>query len=173
VDWIEWVRAPGVRLAIHLLEEYEELMKTINKTLIAALAGIALFSFASQAQAQFKPVGDDGIAASPKVRSMMMKPISSPADVAGLKDGDMVAMACPKCKTVMVTHVNTEKGHIKTATTVPADMCPGCEQKFTVVSEGKEKHNIVMHVCKKCGSTDAFCCVMKKDGEPTKGMEQK
>ena len=148
-------------------------MQTINKTLIVALAGIALISFASPAQAQYKPVGDVGIAASPKVRSMMMKPITSPADVVGLKDGDMVAMACPKCKTIMVTHVNTEKGHIKTATTVPADMCPGCEQKFTVVGEGKGKHNVVTHVCKKCGSTDAFCCVMKKDGEPTKGMQQK
>jgi len=148
-------------------------MQTTNKTLLAALASIALLSFASPAQAQYKPVGDDGIAASPKVRSMMMKPITSPADVAGLKDGDMVAMACPKCKTIMVTHVNTEKGHIKTATTVPADACPGCEQKFTVVGEGKGKHNVVTHVCKKCGSTDAFCCVMKKDGEPTKGMEHK
>ena len=45
----------------------------------------------------------------------------------------MVAMACPKCKTVMVTYVKTDKGHIKTETTVPVDMCPGCEQKFTVV----------------------------------------
>jgi uncharacterized protein YbaR (Trm112 family) len=146
---------------------------TINKTLVSALAGIALFSFASPAQAQNKAVGDDGIAASPKVRSMMMKPITSPADVAALKDGDMVAMACPKCKTIMVTHVNTEKGHIKTATTVPEDVCPGCEQKFTVVGEGKGKHSVVTHVCKQCGSTDAFCCVMKKDGEPTKGMEHK
>jgi hypothetical protein len=148
-------------------------MHTINKTPLAALLAIALFSFAGPAQAQYKPVGDDGIAASPKVRSMMMKPITSPEDVAGLKDGDMVAMACPKCKTVMVTHVNTQKGHIKTATTGPADICPGCEQKFTVVGEGKAKHNVVTHMCKKCGSTDAFCCVMKKDGAPTKGMEQK
>ena len=38
-------------------------MKTTNKTLIAALAGIALFSFASPVQAQNKAVGDDGIAA--------------------------------------------------------------------------------------------------------------
>lgn len=148
-------------------------MQIINKTLIAALAGIALLSFASPAQAQYKPVGDDGIAASLKVRSMMMKPITSPANAAGLKDGDMVAMACPKCKTIMVTHINTEKGHIKTATTVPEDVCPGCEQKFTVVGEGKDRHNVVTHVCKKCGSTDAFCCVMKKDGESTKGTEQK
>ena len=148
-------------------------MQTINNPLLAALVAIALFSFASPARAQYKAVGDDGIAASPKVRSMMMKPITSPADVAGLKDGDMVAMACPKCKTVMVTHVNTQKGHIKTATTVPADMCPGCEQKFTVVGAGKEKHNVVTHVCKQCGSTDAFCCVMGKDSAVTEGMTQK
>jgi hypothetical protein len=73
----------------------------------------------------------------------------------------------------MVTHVTTQKGHIKTATTVPEDMCPRCEQKFTVVGVGKGKHTVVTHVCKQCGSTDAFCCVMKKDGEPTKGMEHK
>ena len=104
---------------------------------------------------------------------MMMKPITSSTDVVGLKDGDMVAMACPKCKTIMVTHVNTEKGHIKTSTTAPQDICPGCEQKFTVVGEGKSKHNVVTHVCKKCGSTDAFCCVMRKDSAPTEGMTQK
>ena len=93
-------------------------MKLINKNLIVAMAAVALFAFSGTAQAQYKAVGDDGIAASPKVRSMM-KPISSPADVAGLKDGDMVAMACPKCKTIMVTHVKTDKGHVKTTTTVP------------------------------------------------------
>jgi hypothetical protein len=31
----------------------------------------------------------------------------------------------------------------------------------------------VKHVCMKCGSKEASCCVMKKDGEPTKGMEKK
>jgi len=46
-------------------------MKTTNKTLIAALAGIALFSFASPVQAQYNAVGDDGICASPKVRQML------------------------------------------------------------------------------------------------------
>jgi len=148
-------------------------MKTINKTMIAAVASIALFVFAGRAQAQFKTVPDDGVAASPKFRSMMMKPIVSPADVADLKDGDMVAMACPKCKTVTLTHVKTEKGHIKTTTSTEEDVCPGCDQKFTLVGEGKEKHKVVTHVCKKCGSPDAFCCVMKKDGEATKGMVEK
>ena len=46
-------------------------MKTTNKTLIAALAGIVLFSFASPVQAQYNAVGDDGICASPKVRQML------------------------------------------------------------------------------------------------------
>ncbi len=113
------------------------------------------------------------LGAQEKGASKLMKHITSSDDVAGLKDGDMVAMACPKCKTITVTYVKTEKGHIKTTTTGQEDVCPGCEQKFVVVGEGKGKHSTVTHVCKKCGSTDAFCCVMKKDGEPTKGMEQK
>jgi len=104
---------------------------------------------------------------------MMMKPITSSQDVTGLKAGDMVAMARPKCKTISLTYVTTEKGHIKTTTAGQEHLCPGCEQKFVVVGEGKNKHDSITHVCKKCGSTDAFCCVMKKDAAPTKGMEPK
>ena len=144
--------------------------KTVSKIIFGMGAALALAMAASlpvpaRAAEPMKPMKGGEM--------LMMKPITSPEDVAGLKDGDMVAMACPKCKTIMVTYVKTEKGHIKTATTLPADMCPGCEQKFTVVGEGKGKHNVVTHVCKKCGSTDAFCCVMKKGSEPTKGMEHK
>jgi hypothetical protein len=108
-----------------------------------------------------------------KGASKLMKAITTSADVAGLKDGDMVAMACPKCKTITVTSVSTAKGHIKTATPGQEHLCPGCEQKFVVTGEGKSKHDVVTHICKKCGSTDAFCCVMKKDSDPTKGMEVK
>ena len=46
-------------------------MKTTHKTLVAALAGIALFSLASPLQAQSKAVGNDGIAASPKVLQVL------------------------------------------------------------------------------------------------------
>ncbi len=108
-----------------------------------------------------------------KGASKLMKPITTSDDVAGLKDGDMVAMACPKCKTITVTYIKTEKGRIKTTTTGKEDVCPGCEQKFVVVGEGKGKHQTVTHVCKKCGSTDAFCCVVRQGSGPTKGMEPK
>ena len=47
------------------------IMKTTHKTLVAALAGIALFSLASPLQAQSKAVGNDGIAASPKVLQVL------------------------------------------------------------------------------------------------------
>jgi hypothetical protein len=111
------------------------------------------------------------VSAQDKGASKLMKPIRSWEDVSGLKAGDMVAMACPKCKTITVTYVTTEKGHIRKTITGQEHLCPGCEQKFVVVGEGKGKHNVVTHVCKKCGSTDAFCCVMQKGGAPTKGME--
>ncbi len=44
-------------------------MKLTNKNLIAALAGIALLAVANPVKAQYKPMGDDGITASPKVRA--------------------------------------------------------------------------------------------------------
>jgi hypothetical protein len=152
----------------------------IQHTIVTAITASIVTIFIAQAKAQNPAVGKDGIAASPKVRqaleerersTMVMTPITSPADVAGLKDGDMIAMACPKCKTITVTRINTEKGHIQTTTTGLEHLCPGCEQKFVVVGQGKGKHDVVKHVCKKCGSTDAFCCVEKKDGAPTSGME--
>src|SRR5579859_8130677 len=105
-----------------------------------------------------------------KGASKLMKPINSYADVASLKDGDMVAMACPKCKTFTITYITTEKGHVKTAAPGQEHLCPGCEQKFVVVGQGKAKHDTIIHVCKKCGSKDAFCCSQKQEPGTTKGM---
>jgi hypothetical protein len=65
-------------------------MKTTNKTLIAALAGMALFSFTGPVQAQYNAIGDDGIAASPKVRQMLTEN-KSRAEAESLKSGDAIA----------------------------------------------------------------------------------
>jgi predicted RNA-binding Zn-ribbon protein involved in translation (DUF1610 family) len=147
-------------------------MKT-NRSVYKFILGMgAAFALAMAASPLLAASADEPMKPMKGGEMMMMKPITSSTNVVDLKDGDMVAMACPKCKTITVTHVNTEKGHIKTTTTGQEHLCPGCEQKFTVVGVGKGKHDVVTHVCKNCGSTDAFCCVMKKDGEPTKGMEK-
>ena len=48
---------------------------------------------------------------------------------------------------------------------------PGFEHKYVTECHGKAKTEKLVHVCKKCDSEDAFCCVMKKGGGATKGME--
>jgi hypothetical protein len=148
-------------------------MKTNRKVSTIILGMGAAFALAMAASLPLAAGADQPMKPMKGGEMMTMKPITSSADVADLKDGDMVAMACPKCKTITVTHINTQKGHIKTTSTGQEDLCPGCEQKFTVVGEGKDKQSVVTHVCKKCGSTDAFCCIMRKNSATTEGMTQK
>ena len=104
---------------------------------------------------------------------LMMKPIKTAEDIANLEPGDMVAMSCPKCKTITVTYVETIKGHIKEETLTQKHLCPGCQTTIETKGVGKAAKDLVKHVCKKCGSDDAFCCVMKKGFGPPKGMEEK
>src|SRR5438093_2607689 len=51
-------------------EQKENNMKNTHRFLIAA-AAFALFASAGQASAQYQAVGDDGIAASPKLRQIL------------------------------------------------------------------------------------------------------
>jgi len=52
------------------MEERENIMKSQSKFVIATVTAIAAMSM-TQAMAQYRAVGDDGIAASPKVRQML------------------------------------------------------------------------------------------------------
>jgi RNase P subunit RPR2 len=101
-----------------------------------------------------------------------MKPIKTSEDIGKLEPGDMIAMSCPKCKTITVTYVETIKGHIKEEKATQKHLCPGCETTIKTEGRGKQAKDVVVHVCKTCGSEDAFCCVMKKGSGPTKGMEK-
>ena len=80
-------------------------MKTTNKTLIAALAGIAMFAFTSSVLAQYKPTGDDGITASPKARALLdeRKARLNTAVAA------VASMPCPKCKDVWVRALKQQR----------------------------------------------------------------
>jgi hypothetical protein len=147
-------------------------VKTANKTLIALLAGIALCSFAVPALAQVNAGSDDGIAASPKLRQQLNQ-IKSEKEAAALKPGDVIAMVCSKCKSVMIHNVTTEKGHIKIMTVGEKHMCPGCNSTITVVGVGKQSKDEVKHVCDKCGSDSVFCCATKPGAGATTGMEKK
>ena len=104
---------------------------------------------------------------------MMLNHITATSQAEDLKPGDSIAMACAKCKSVVVETATTEKGHIKLMTPGEKHLCPGCGSTITVVGVGKGANATVKHVCEKCGGSSAFCCATTKTSPPTKGMEQK
>jgi hypothetical protein len=100
------------------------------------------------------------------------KPIVTGEDAAKVKPGDTVAMACPKCKTIMVSKITQERGQ-RIAGKAAEHLCPGCGVKYETSGHGKAKTEKVLHTCNKCGSTDAFCCVMKKGDLPMEEKQEK
>ena len=148
-------------------------MKTINKsntwllTIALAVAAVIVMPISSSAQ-------EKGSAKGGAQQLMQSKPIRTLEDLSAIQPGDMMVMSCPKCKNVTIHYVEPTfkamepKNKMKTQHT-----CPGCNTTITVEGHGKAKKDVVKHVCQTCGSKDAFCCVMKKGGEPTKGMEKK
>ena len=103
---------------------------------------------------------------------IQLKLIKTAQDIEALKPGDAVVMSCPKCKTVTVAYVETTKGHLKEEKAKQEHLCPGCQAKIETKGTGKGAKDEVTHVCKKCGSEDVMCCVLRKGSGPTKGMEE-
>jgi hypothetical protein len=148
-------------------------MKTINhisRILTSCCAAVAIASLISlptfvSAQEQVKGAQ----------RLMQLKAIKTMADAEAVQAGDMVVMSCPKCKDSWVTIVaaSNKTGAKPESNVVARHECPGCEHKFVTEGQGKAQTTKLVHVCRQCGSEDAFCCVMKKGTGPTPGMEKK
>lgn len=101
------------------------------------------------------------------------QPIASVEEIQRLQPGDQIAMACAKCKSIVVTtkrQLTTKPsgGTVEEALTV--HQCPGCGGMMTVRGD-KQTH--LVHTCSKCGDDSAFCCATTPGGTPTKGMEKK
>ncbi len=153
-------------------------MKTTNNTLIATLAGIALLSFAGPVRAQYRPAGDDGISASPKVRAQLVERRAT------VNTAPAVAapMLCPKCKDVWVSQVDPAPKGAKVLLSqgrpinkVARHLCGGCETAISVAGLSKaDRHNVATHTCSSCGAATLACCSTKAAvGVVTKGMENK
>ena len=98
---------------------------------------------------------------------LLMKHVTNRAQIEDLKPGDAVAMACAKCKCVMVQTVTTEKGHIQVMTVGSKHQCPGCGGTITTVESGDGKVDSVKHACEKCGNDSVFCCATSQAaGQP-------
>jgi hypothetical protein len=133
-------------------------MKTTSKTLIAAIAGIAMFVGA--AHAQYQATGADGITASPKVREM----INSRAATSAQPAAPAIAKhSCPTCKDDYATRVDaTARGAFKPTVLVGKHLCPGCETTIATTGTGKASRDVATHKCGSGGAETATCCTAKK-----------
>lgn len=147
-------------------------MKT-NRHLVAMLTGIALLSFVGTTQAQYKPTGDDGITASPKLRQQLDQ--RRHATTVASAPANQGEMACPKCKDKITERVDyTVRGANKPVIKVVTHLCDGCGVERTVTGTGKGKTEVVAHKCTGCGAETLACCnTAKGSNVATKGMEKK
>ncbi len=142
-------------------------INSIKNTAITLLAAFVVLGLAANSlYAQEKGSAKGGAQG-------LMKPIKTTQDANAVESGDTMVMACPKCKTISYTYVDhAARGAIKDTKVGTKHLCPGCETTIKSQGTGKHAKNEIVHVCKTCGSEDAFCCVMKKGSGPTKGMEK-
>jgi hypothetical protein len=135
-------------------------MKTNILILAAAVVLLALVS--NQAMAQEKGA------------TRLMK-LSTAQSVQQVEAGDTILMSCPKCKDTYVTVVTKPMKGMQPAEIqqVIKHLCPSCTTAIKTVGVGKNAKDTLVHTCNSCGSDDAYCCLLKKGGNPTSGMEEK
>ena len=105
-------------------------------------------------------------------RTLQMRGINTRAQAEALKPDDTIAMACAKCKSVVIETVTTENGHFKYIMPGTKHLCPGCKSYITVIGNGKDATRGVTHTCESCGDASVFCCATKPGSGATKGMKK-
>ena len=103
-----------------------------------------------------------------------MNHITTQTEAEALKPGDSIAMACSKCKHIMVQQVTKDSSHVKLMTIGQSHKCV-CGGTVTVVGtgKGKGKDEAVNHVCSKCGDDAMFVCAIKPGTGAMKDMKDK
>jgi hypothetical protein len=107
-------------------------------------------------------------------RLLKLQRLDTVADVQKVEPGDKIVMCCPKCKDTWVTVVEKtgKAAHPQEKKRVLRHECPGCQTRIMTDGLAKPPKDKVVHTCKHCGSTDAFCGVMKPDAGPAQGKEK-
>lgn len=134
-------------------------MKT-KLLLIATIAALALIP--NLAMAQGKP-------------AEKLRPLIKAEDLQQVEAGDTIIMSCPKCKDTYATVVtksmkSSQPDEVKE---LAKHLCPTCSTTIKTEGTGKNAVNKLVHTCNACGSEEVTCCLMKKDGSATPGMEEK
>ena len=131
-----------------------------GSSLVVAIAALAWLPSPAQAREE-------------KGAQLLMK-IERMDDLQKIEEGDVILMSCPKCKDTY-TEVITRGTHAADSAelkTVGIHLCSNCDTKLVTRGEGKQAKQVLLHTCKKCGSEDVSCCVLKRGAYPTLGMEE-
>ena len=94
-------------------------------------------------------------------------------DLQHVEAGDTIIMSCPKCQDTFATVVTKPMKGMKAdeMKTMVKHLCPTCSTSIQTEGVGKNAVNKLVHTCNTCGSADVACCLMKKNGGSTPGME--
>ncbi|MBI4324410.1 MAG: hypothetical protein HY674_04030 [Chloroflexi bacterium] len=103
---------------------------------------------------------------------MQWHPLGPKAQTNADQAKKVISMSCAKCTSVPVTHVNIQKGHVKTSIVSEKHLCPGCQTAIVVTGFGKGKKLVPVHTCKDCGDDSLYCCATTAGAKPTRGMEK-
>lgn len=160
-------------------------MKTMNGiTRMVQGSGFALaatlfasFMAVAPANAQYKPTGDDGITASPKLRAQLDERRGRAISVSATE----VSMACSKCKDTWIAQADTNSRGLgartlmgQTTMRVAQHLCEGCGTEWATKGTGKATVTVASHKCSGCGAENLACCSTKGAANlATKGMEKK
>jgi len=127
-------------------------MKITNKLLITATIAFGILT--TSANAQYKPTGDDGITASPKLRAQLNERKASTTTTATSAS----TMACLKCTDILVpvkatdSKVGSRALLGKGPDRVAKHACATCVTTISVTGTGKATHNVATHTCTGCGT---------------------
>ena len=128
--------------------------------LIATVAALAMLPNLTMGQQQIKG-------------AQLLRPLQKVEDLQQVEAGDTIVMSCPKCKDTYATVVTKPMKGMQPdqINTVVKHVCPTCSTSIKTEGMGKNAVNKLVHTCNACGSADVTCCLMKKNGGATMGME--
>ena len=135
-------------------------MKLLLIATIATFATLALLP--NQSMAQDKP-------------ATKLMQLRTAENLEQIEAGDTIVMSCPKCKETYSSVATkslkgTQPDEMKT---MSKHLCPTCSTVIKTEGSGKSATTKLVHTCNSCGSEEVTCCLMKKDGKPTTGMDEK
>jgi hypothetical protein len=106
-------------------------------------------------------------------RLLKLQRVTAVADVQKVEPGDTMAMPCPKCKDTWVTVAEKTGKAVnpQEKRRVLRHECPGCQTRIVTDELARPPKDKVVHTCRNCGITDAYCCAPQKGAGATPGME--